>query len=345
MAGCSANPWYDGASFARTGLVFASFNYRLGAEGFLEVPGAASNRGLRDWMAALGWVRRNIAAFGGDPDQVTVGGQSAGGGAVAALLGTPAARGLFQRAIIASGVLHPTAQPAAQAAETAERLAAELGTAPLASEVAEKSPAALVQAQLGLGLLKEPEEAIAILRAGQRVPLPWMPVVDGDLLSEPLLSAAASGRAANVPVLIGTTADEFKWMLRREQAGRSDVEQLAQEFVDAMFRYPVEEFIAARGGQAPVYRYEFQWRTDTYDGIVGAGHSLDIPFFFNTLDAPYVAPYAGAHPPQALADAVHGAFAAFAGTGDPGWPAFAAAGTRAVRVFDVPVRTVAGFRA
>ena len=97
FAGCSANPWYDGASFAQHGIVMVSLNYRFGAEGFLEIEGATSNRALRDWLAALEWIRDNIAAFGGDPARVTVMGQSAGGMAVSALLATEASAGLFQQ--------------------------------------------------------------------------------------------------------------------------------------------------------------------------------------------------------------------------------------------------------
>ena len=98
FGGGNASPWYRGGPFARDGVVLASLNYRLGAEGFLEVPGAPANRAVRDWVRALEWVQENIAAFGGDPARVTIAGQSAGGGACAALLGVPAARGLFRAA-------------------------------------------------------------------------------------------------------------------------------------------------------------------------------------------------------------------------------------------------------
>ena len=94
--GCNASPWYRGGPFARDGVVLVSINYRLGAEGFLEIPGAPANRAVRDWVRALEWVRENIAAFGGDPARVTIGGQSAGGAACATLLGVPAARDLFR---------------------------------------------------------------------------------------------------------------------------------------------------------------------------------------------------------------------------------------------------------
>jgi carboxylesterase type B len=101
--GCSASPWYRGGPFARDGVVLVSINYRLGAEGFLEVPGMPANRAVRDWIRALEWVQENIAAFGGDPHRVTIGGQSAGGAACATLLAVPAARGLYRAAACMSG--------------------------------------------------------------------------------------------------------------------------------------------------------------------------------------------------------------------------------------------------
>ena len=97
IAGSPASPWYDGAAFNRDGVVTVTVSYRLGFDGFGHIAGAPSNRGVRDWLAALEWVRDNIAAFGGDPARVTIAGQSAGGGAVLTLLGMPAAQGLFPR--------------------------------------------------------------------------------------------------------------------------------------------------------------------------------------------------------------------------------------------------------
>ena len=101
-SGSSHQPWFDGASFARRGIVVVSVGYRLGVEGFTPFPDAPDNRGMRDWIAALDWVRREISAFGGDPGRVTVAGQSAGGGAVLFLMGSPSADGLFHRAIASS---------------------------------------------------------------------------------------------------------------------------------------------------------------------------------------------------------------------------------------------------
>ncbi|MEU8620752.1 carboxylesterase family protein [Streptomyces sp. NPDC048623] len=109
VAGSAASPWYDGTAFNRDGVVLVSLGYRLGIEGFLHLDDAPDNRGVRDWVAALEWVRDNIARFGGDPAKVTIAGQSAGGGAVQTLLAVPSARGLFRGALSVSGaVMRPT---------------------------------------------------------------------------------------------------------------------------------------------------------------------------------------------------------------------------------------------
>ena len=127
FGGCNASPWYRGGPFARDGVVLVSINYRLGAEGFLEVPGAPANRAVRDWVRALEWVQENIAAFGGDPGRVTIAGQSAGGAACAALLGVPAARGLFRGAACMSGAQALMQTPEGVRAVAAQ-MAGHLGT-------------------------------------------------------------------------------------------------------------------------------------------------------------------------------------------------------------------------
>src|SRR4051794_33162844 len=125
-AGGNTSPWYRGHRFARDGVVVVSVNYRLGAEGFLAIPGAPTNPAIRDWLAALNWVQDNISAFGGDPNQVTIAGQSAGGVACATLLTTPAAAGLFHGAICMSGAIPPPLSPDGATALT-EAMAVQVG--------------------------------------------------------------------------------------------------------------------------------------------------------------------------------------------------------------------------
>jgi para-nitrobenzyl esterase len=318
VAGCSANPWYDGASFARRGLVVVSINYRLGAEGFLELPDAPSNRGLLDCAAALEWVRDNIAAFGGDPGRVTVMGQSAGGMAVASLLVSAAAEGLFQQAVIASGIAGFPAWPADQARAVTDAIAAHAGAEATRAGMAARAPLELIDAH---------DAVVAEWQAaGTTLIPPWGPVIDEDVVAGQFLDAVRSGRGATVPVLTGTTKNEFAWMGFRDQPDSAEARRRGQrQFADEFFRRPTQLFAEARAatGAAPTYRYEFQWQSTAAPYIL-AGHSLDIPFFFNNLSAPYVREYTGPNPPQEIADFAHNAFGSFAATGNPGWPPFSA---------------------
>lgn len=340
VAGCSANPWYDGTSFARHGLVFVSLNYRLGAEGMLQLEGGETNSAMRDWLAALRWVRDEIAAFGGNPAEVTVLGQSAGGMAVSTLLTSPV-EPLFHRAIIASGVTGYPVQTPDRAASIARRLAAELGVDPTADGMRDVPPEDLVAAQHALSASTSLLDAAE--PGGASDLMPWLPVIDEELVRGDLLDGVAAGRGSGIPVLTGTTRHEFRWAAIRAD-GEVEGRIRGQRITDAFFRRPEQAFVEARrAAEAPTYRYEFQWESRADRALIGAGHSLDIPFFFDTLDAAYVEPYAGREPPQQLADEMHGAFARFALTGDPGWPEERSAGNP-VRVFDLPGRMQEGVR-
>ncbi|WP_335337522.1 carboxylesterase family protein [Mycobacterium sp. JS623] len=146
LQGSSANPHHDGATLAARGVVVVvvSMNYRVGAEGFAHIHGAPDNRGILDQLAALRWVQDNIAAFGGEPNTVTIFGQSAGAGSVATLLAMPMATGLFRRAIAQS--VPGTFFSLGLASAVSESIAAELGARPAAAELARFSPRALIEA-------------------------------------------------------------------------------------------------------------------------------------------------------------------------------------------------------
>ncbi|WP_196073045.1 carboxylesterase/lipase family protein [Nakamurella alba] len=316
-AGCSANPWYDGASFAGQGLVFVSINYRLGAEGFLECEGADTNRGLLDWLAALNWVRENIAAFGGNPADVTVMGQSAGGIAVGALLSAPRAAGLFRRAIIASGVLDASrTRTLAESGELTEELARITGAAPHRESMLRVPPDTLAREHFQL-------ISKSVRGGAPTSSFSWTPVIDGDLIPRSLTQAVRTGMTSAVPMLLGTTENESTWGSLRKGHYTDEGFRRGQEVTDRRFRRPTDELARDRVGQggAPTFRYEFQWKSAAERYILSA-HSLDIPFFFNTLDAPYVAEFTGPNPPRSVARLMHEGFARFAKTGDPGWPPF-----------------------
>ncbi|MCP5041379.1 MAG: carboxylesterase/lipase family protein, partial [bacterium] len=205
--GSGSQALYEGTRLARRGqVVLVTINYRLGALGYLHLAahadaleGAASNLGQRDQIAALEWVRDNIASFGGDPAQVTIFGESAGGMAVATLLGMPAARGLFHRVIAQSGAAHAT-HSEDSAERVLEAVLDELGIA--RHEIArlrEVSLEALLAAQGKAGL-----------RVAASVMLPYAPAIDAETLPEHPLEVVRRGGAADVRMIVGANRDEWK---------------------------------------------------------------------------------------------------------------------------------------
>jgi para-nitrobenzyl esterase len=207
----TANPHLAGATLAAAGAVVVSAHYRTGAEGFARIAGAPDNRGLLDQVAALRWVQDNITAFGGDPDNITVLGQSAGAGSIAALMVMPAAAGLFRRAILQS--LPGTFFTPALAADVAAEVSAELGRSPRAEDLAEVAPDDLVQAARAVTDRLPQREgrwgAVAY------TPTPFSPVVDGDVLPASPWAALSGGVARDVELLVGHTRDEFSLLARR----------------------------------------------------------------------------------------------------------------------------------
>jgi para-nitrobenzyl esterase len=365
FGGGNSSPWYRGGPFARDGVVLVSINYRLGAEGFLEVPGAPANRAVRDWVRALEWVQENIAAFGGDPGRVTIAGQSAGGGACAALLGVPAARGLFRAAACMSGG-SALMQTAEGVRAVAARMASHLGMPVLDRAALEQMPAETILAAQGAvtapGPASQDAEALAALLS-RGITLPWAPWADGDLVTSEPMQAAASPRHREVALLAGATAHEFNmawipagWIsadmaaeglakagvpaplaaVYLDRTGSRASGAIGQAVTDRTFRVPAQQLAAAKadaGGAA--YTYDFRWapRTGPLAGL--AFHCLDVPFFFDALGEPGVAEAAGPAPPGALAAEMHGALVRFVTDGTPGWEPHGT-GRRPVMIFAEP---------
>lgn len=344
VQGSPASPWYDGATFARAGIVVVTVSYRLGFDGFGLIPGAPTNRAVRDWIAALEWVHANVAAFGGDPDDVTIAGQSAGGGAVLTLLGMPAAQHLFRRGLAMSSALTDIAP--ARAAALTTRLAARLGVAPTREGFAAVDELTVLSAQQQLAS-ERTGGVLPWVRARLADGLSWGPVVDGDLVPRPTLDAIADGVGADKQLLLGTTDDEFtmitdgladrlrpvpaalalallgvrhgaRWRYIRankEQRRQGTAAFLGRYATDRLFRETVPRVADARGG-ARTWAYRFTWPSPTRRWAL---HCLDVPFWWNRLDAPGVAAIAGGEPPQSLADQMHAAAVSFVRDHDPGW--------------------------
>lgn len=356
FAGSPASPWYDGRAFNRDGVVTVSISYRLGFDGFGWFEDAPSNRGVRDWLLALEWVQRNIAAFGGDPSRVTIAGQSAGGGAVMTLLGMERAQHLFHGVYAISGALADVTADRSEA--FGRKLAAELGVAPTREGLGVLSEEQILDAQKRLTAFNA-ADMTEIIEHG----LPLGPSVDGDLLLRPTRESLRAGVGADKPLVLGATDDEFsmamadaakmlRWVPTGLLLGKLGVPKAARRaylaantdvaakgkarlagrvLTDRMFRIPVLH-IAADRGEAPTWVYRFAWPSGHF-GF--AEHCLDVPFFFDCLDGPAIEPLAGVNPPQQLADEVHGAAVSFITTGDPGWPQHTQTDGVA-RVFDVP---------
>jgi para-nitrobenzyl esterase len=196
--GMSGLPEYDGSNLAHGGVVVVTFNYRVGLEGFGYVEGTPANRGLLDQVAALEWVHSNITAFGGDPDQVTVFGQSAGGGSVAALLVMPRAAGLFRRAMAQS--LPGTYFTPELAADITRACAAELGLQPA------ELPTVDARTLPGAGDAVTAKMGEFVDRWGRAAygSIPFAPVVDGDVLP----TTPWQGLTGHVELLVGHTRHE-----------------------------------------------------------------------------------------------------------------------------------------
>ncbi|MDJ0396026.1 carboxylesterase family protein [Rhodococcus sp. G-MC3] len=358
--GSNAVPIYDGAAFARDGVVSVTVNYRLGADGFARIDGAPANRGLLDQVAALEWVRDNIASFGGDPAQVTVAGESAGAMSVGTLLSMPRARGLFKRAILQSGAGHHViSEPTALKVSAA--LAEMLGVSADVAGLGGVPVGAFVDAQRDLGDRITVEAPTGVWGELAFNMMPFEPYIDGDVVPDLPYTRIAAGAGADVDILIGTTSEEFAFFL--VPAGVTDYidldrvrlvlgafgvdaeaalvaysaqlpdaspgEVLIAVMTDWFFRLPAVRLVEARNGSAFVY--EFTWRSTLYDGRLGACHALEIPFVFDVLDKPESARITGANPPQKLADEMHRAWVDFVSEGSPGWGQYGE--TRVVKMF------------
>lgn len=340
--------WYDGSAFARKGVIVVTVDYRVGIDGFLQLEGMPANRALLDQLAALRWIQRNIPAFGGNPANVTLAGQSAGAQCVLALLGMQSAKGLFQKAIAQS--------PPAAFLTPAQAARITIATA----QLLKVEPSA--QALSGVpwpALIAGVEAMVTDLRnvpkwgdiGGQP---PFLPVVDGTVLTAPPVSALRRNAPRDVPLMVGCTDEEARLYLvpggvidrvpppavdgalkryglpadaqsvyRQVRPEASAGDMLAAIESDKTFRVPALRYAEARvAADAPTWYYHFAWSSPAFGGRLGAGHVVDVPYVFDTLASRQAGPFLGGTGHQPLADYMHARWAAFIKDSDPGWPRY-----------------------
>lgn len=345
-------PSYDGFNLAKKGdAVVVTLNHRLNVLGFLDLSAygdkyaKSGNAGLLDLVAALQWVNKNIAAFGGDAQNVTIFGQSGGGGKVSTLLATPSAKGLYHKAIVQSGSMLRTMD-----AKYSRRIGAavmdELGLKASQIDELQKMPyeRLLAAGEKAVAKVKaevEKEDGISTFIFG------WAPTVDGDVLPAQPFDPQAPAQSKDVPVMIGTTLHEFT-MSTYVPAFRTITKEKAVEFLKQRYGDRTDDFLAAfekaypgyrpkdlvdvdfvfRPGAveqarlkaaqqgAPVYMYMFAWESPVLDGMFRSTHCMEIPFAFNNAVL-HASMTGGGAEAQALAEKMSGAWLNFARTGNP----------------------------
>jgi para-nitrobenzyl esterase len=358
--GASSLLGYDGSLLARQDVVVVTFNHRVGVEGYAYLPGVPANRALLDQVAALRWVRENIAAFGGDPGRVTVFGESAGAGAIASLLVMPAAAGLFRRAVAQS--VPGTFFTPALAADVTAAIAEQAGLPASTEAFAAADPARLAAASDAVRPADHADRWGPVSHTG----VPFSPVVDGEVLPSAPWRAIAAGAGRDVDLLTGHTRDEYRLLIElsglrgkvtdelasqalRGLAGEDGEDAYREAYPDAdaetlfelvhsdwLFRMPtlhLAQAHAAAGGRTFLYQVSYPASA----AGLGACHAIDVPLVFGVWKGIGQMLF-GPEPPAgavALSELMRGQWAAFAAHGDPGWPAYAV-GRRLTRIFDDP---------
>ena len=366
-------PSYDGTSLAfAEDVVVVSINHRLNVLGFLDLSAygetyaKSANAGLLDIVASLKWVRDNIAAFGGDPSNVTIFGQSGGGGKVTTLLATPCAKGLFHKAIVQSGSMLRTME---------SKYSRKIGIATVRNLGLDASSIDKISEVPYGELLAAGEKAIAQVKAEAdrdgvaSFILGWAPTVDGAVLPSQPFDPQAPAISAEIPMIIGTTRHEFSmttYVPALRNAGREEVigilkgrygegtERFLELFAkaypgskpadmldaDFVFRPGAIEQALRKSlqGAAPVYMYMFNWESPVLDGILRSTHCMEIPFVFNNADR-HASMTGGGAQAMELASKMSHCWAEFARCGKPSaeglpeWEPFEAE-KRAVMFFD-----------
>jgi para-nitrobenzyl esterase len=346
-------PSYDGENLARKGdVVLVSINHRLNVLGFLDLSAygdkykGSGNAGLMDIVAALQWVKQNIAQFGGDPDNVTIFGQSGGGGKVTCMMNTPSAQGLFQKAIVQSGSYITSFNDKAASQRVAAALLEELHLQPSQVDSLQKIPYDVLNEASKKALRKVGAE---LRKEGKPANVGWNAVLDGEFFPNQPGDPAAMALSKNIPLLVGTTKNEFtpfapspknqtmddvKAGLQKKYGDKTDAYIAAVNAaypgttkpsgyidIDLNFR-PLaikQANMKAIPGAAPVYMYVFAWQSPVNGGIYKAMHCMDISFEFDNI-ARCQEMTGGGKDAVELARKVSAAWVNFAKTGNPNAP-------------------------
>jgi para-nitrobenzyl esterase len=353
VEGSARNTWYDGAKLAGRGdVVVVTVQYRMGAWGFLDVSdiggqdfAQSGNVGLLDQIAALKWVKENIAEFGGDPNNVTLFGQSAGAGSAGMLMVMPAARGLFHKAIMESGTPKEVTDKA-RAIEVSRTYMKIAGITKI-EELQELTMAQMLDAQ----------RKLFETRFGYSA---FRPVVDGTVLGEPPMQAIVAGHGASVPILIGSNLDEVRFwpalydlpleqkpesLLRKQLEGiiGSKAAEVIETYRkadggygdsvihllgDVLIRLPAIRFAEANSQRQPTFMYLFTYRSTSNYKNYGSCHGMELPFVFGVIDDLDVIVFTGRDTHrEALTNQLQQAWVNFARNGDPSqsglaWPRY-----------------------
>jgi para-nitrobenzyl esterase len=341
---------YGGAAFARRGLVFVSFNYRLGRFGFFAFPaltrkgGLFGNYAFMDQITALKWVRRNIAAFGGDPHEVTIFGESAGGMSVNAMLTSPFSRGLFERAIIESGGGRNTILPAAPLDHPGPhgQPSAEQDSIAFAQEMGIHGTGAKALAALRRLPAEKIVNGINMASMGQQRKTYSGPMIDGKLLVQSPEQVYKEGKEARVPVVVGANSLDIGFTRTKtfdelfapfgaraaaarkvfDPTGHGDFKQVAQHVAAVQMMIEPARFVArslARSGE-PAYEYRFTYVAHAVrQRFSGAPHSSEIPYVFDTIRKSMWSDFGEGITPEDLrvASQANEYWANFAKTGNP----------------------------
>src|SRR5690625_417493 len=335
MNGSGSSSMYDGTSFAANGdVVVVTINYRLGVMGFLHIEDDAyagsGNCGILDQVEALKWVKENIDSFGGDPNRITIFGESAGAMSIGTLLAIPSAKGLFNQAILQSGAARNVLK-SETAARVAKKILGNLGMDSKDLSTLEKIP------------------ADKILKAAEHIPpMALGPVIDGLVIPEHPEIAIAKGVGKDIPVLVGTNKDEYRlftffdptWKQIDESAMvhrlnkmlgslwkgiESHVmnQRLDRNLFEKVMSFHIFTFPAVQLAEqqvrygSPVWMYRFDWESPVFDGGLKATHAMEIPFVWNNINKPGMERLIGDFPDQNIAKQMHQSWIAFAHNGSP----------------------------